>query len=533
MRKLKLMSIALFMLLTLLILTAGCGGGKTAGDAAKAKSLTFSWSKDIGDLNPHQYSPSQMFAQAMVYESLVKYAEGGKIEPCLAESWTISPDGREYTFKLRRGVKFSDGSAFDARVAKKNFDAVLANAKRHEWLELINQIKDTEAVDDYTLKVVFKNAYYPALQELSLIRPLRFLAPAGFPDSGKTSEGIKKPIGTGPWVLSEYKKGEYAVFTRNEHYWGAKPKLDKVTVKVIPDGESRVLAFEKGEIDLIFGSGMISLDSFRQLRASNKYGTMISGPMSTRILAVNSNRGPTGDLRVRQALQHGFNKQAVIDGVFLGTEKKADTLFSPNFPYCDLGLKPLEYSVEKAGALLDEAGWKKAGGKEFREKDGVPLELELCFDSTNTIQKAVAEVMQGDLKKIGVSLKLVGEESQSYNQRQKDGKFNLIFSDTWGAPYDPHSLVSSMRVPSHADYQAQSGLPMKADIDRKIGEVLLTTGEKARRELYAHILGTLHEQAVYLPVSYQTNMAVYHKNVSGVTFSPQVYEIPLGGMDKS
>lgn len=175
------------------LLLAGCGG-KGAGQAkggVGANVLTFSWNKDIGDLNPHLYLPSQMFAQAMVYEPLVKYAHGGKSEPCLAESWSVSPDG----------------SDINAPAAKKNFDAVLANAKRHEWLELINQIGGTEAVDEHTFKITFKNPYYPALQELSLFRPLRFLAPSAFPDSGNTAEGIKKPVGTGPWVLKPAHEG--------------------------------------------------------------------------------------------------------------------------------------------------------------------------------------------------------------------------------------------------------------------------------------------------------------------------------------
>ncbi len=529
MKKSKLLTV-LLSLLTLLVAISGCGDNEgKSKDSSATSTLTASWNKDIGDLNPHVYS-SQFFAQGMVYEALVKYAQDGKIEPMLSESWTISPDGREYTFNLRRDVKFSDGSPFNAQAAKKNFDAVLANAKRHDWLEMIAQIKETAVLDDYTFKITFKNPYYPALQELALIRPVRFLAPAGFPDNGDTSQSIKAPIGTGPWVLSEYKKDEYAVFARNEKYWGEKPKLERVVIKIIPDGESRVIAFEKGEIDLIYGSGLISLDSFKQLKESGKYGSKLSGPNSTRALALNSNRGPTRELKVRQALQQGFNKQAIIDGVFYGTETPADTLFAANFPYSDLNLEPYPYDPEKASALLEEAGWKQAEGKDFREKNGQPLELELCFKSTDNIQKSIAEIIQGDFKKIGVNVKLVGEEDQSFNQRQKDGNFNLIFSDTWGAPYDPHSMVSSMRHPAHADYQAQSGLSMKADIDRNITEVLVSTDEGKRQEIYRYILGTLHQQAVYLPISYMCNMTVYKNNISGVDFTLK-NEIPFEKME--
>ena len=526
----KIRYIALILSL-LLICFAFSGCGKEEAKTEKGNTLTFSWSKDIGDLNPHLYGINQMFAQAMVYEPLVKYGENGKIEPCLAESWEISPDGKEYTFKLRQGVKFSDGSNFDAKAVKMNFDAVLANKTRHAWLELINQIKDTQVVDDHTFKIVFQNAYYPALQELALIRPLRMLAPAGFPDDGNTANSIKKPIGTGPWVLSEYKKDQYAVFVRNENYWGPKPKLEKVTVKVIPDSEATVLALEKGEIDLIYGSGLISLDAFKQIKDAGTYETGLSGPNSTRVLAINSNKGPTKDLKVRQALAYGVDKAAIVEGIFYGTEEKADTLFAASFPYCNLNLKPYSYDSTKAAALLDEAGWKLPAGKEFRAKDGKTLELDLCFTSTDTTQKAIAELIQGEMKKIGVKLNIIGEEEQAFSDRQKNGNFHLIFNETWGVPYDPHSFISSMRQPSHADYQAQLGLPMKGEIDKKIGEVLVSTDESSRKQLYSYILGTLHEQAVYLPISHTKNLAVYNKKVGGVKFLSSSYEIPLEAME--
>ena len=274
--------------LSLFILAGVTGCTHNEAKVTDKHTLTLSWSKDIGNLNPHLYGINQMFAQAMIYEPLVKYGEDGKIEPCLAQSWEISPDGREYTFKLRPDVTFSDGSPFTAQAVKKNFDAVLANKSRHTWLDLIGQIQATEAMSDDTFRIIFKHAYYPALQELALIRPLRFLAPSGFPDNGNTYEGIKKPIGTGPWILSEYKKDQYAVFIRNENYWGPKPKLEKVIVKVIPNSEANVLALEKGEIDLIYGSGLISLDAFKHIKEEGKYETQLSGPGSTRVLAVNT-----------------------------------------------------------------------------------------------------------------------------------------------------------------------------------------------------------------------------------------------------
>ncbi|WP_078409039.1 nickel ABC transporter substrate-binding protein [Priestia abyssalis] len=526
------------LLVILAIFVTGCSNAANdqdnASDKDQAKVVTFSWSGDIGDLNPHTYFPNQWFSQAMVYESLVYYGEGGEIKPWLAESWDISKDGKEYVFHLREDVTFSDGSPFNAAIVKKNFDTVLANAPQHEWMELINQIKVTEAVDEFTFKLTLHNPYYPTLQELTYIRPLRFVGEAAFPDSQNTFEGLKEPIGTGPWVLSEYKKNEEAVFTRNEKYWGTKPKVDKVVVKVIPDGESRVLAFEKEEIDFIFGNGVISQDSFQFLKESGKYETKLSEPTATRAMLFNTNREALKDIKLRLALQHAFNKQAVIDHIFYGTEKKADTLFAPTIPYTKIDVKPYEYDAEKAKQLLDEAGWKQVEGKPFRKKDGETLQLELMFISTDNIQKAIAEYAQGEFRKLGIDIKLISKEEENFWTTANEGGFDLLFTASWGVPFDPHSYLSAITTASEGgspDHKALLGLPVKKELDGKIKEVLLSTDEVKRNMLYKDILTTLHEQAAYLPISYQSNAAVYHKDLSGVNFLPQEYEVPFTSID--
>lgn len=497
--------------------------------SAEPKTLVYSWTSNVGPLNPHLYSPNQMFGQAMVYEPLVKYGAGGKLIPCLAENWEFSDDGREIVFHLRKGVLFSDGTPFDADAVKKNHDAVTANKKRHSWLELIAQIKETVVIDLYTVKVVLNDPYYPILQDLALIRPLRYLSPSVFPDDGDTSTGLKAAVGTGPWVLSESRLGEYDIFVRNEKYWGEKPQIEKIVVKVIADPNTRAVAFETGQIDLIYGDGQISLDTYNRFRNDERFKTKISDPLATRTVALNSNRGATKDLAVRKAIQHAVNKDAIVKGIFLDTEIRADSLYSSNTPYCDLNLTPYEYSVSKAEKTLDEAGWVKTDGP-YRSKNGEELTIDLCFVGNDAVQKSVAEALQGDLKKIGIRANLIGEEKDSFYKRQKEGEFDLIFNDTWGAPYDPHSYTSSMRVPSHADYQAQSGLPMKAELDEKISRVLVTVDEKKRGALYRDILETLHDQAVYLPISYMTGVLVHGEKLSGASYGATKYEIPFEEM---
>ena len=233
--------------------------------------ITFANFRDIRDLNPHLYS-GEMWAQNMLYESLVHYNEDGTFSPWLAESWTITNEGKTYTFKLRKDVTFSDGAKFDAHSAKLNWDAVLSNKVRHTWLEMVRLITEIKAVDDYTLEVNLSEPYYPFMIEIAVTRPMRFISPNSMID-GETKNGVKSYIGTGPYFLGDHKKYQYAVFNANPTYWGTKPLLKKVTMKVIADNQSRLMALEKGEIDLIYGKNMVDADSFERFSSMNKFKT--------------------------------------------------------------------------------------------------------------------------------------------------------------------------------------------------------------------------------------------------------------------
>lgn len=492
-----------------------------AYSATAAPTLTYSWPTNAGPLDPRGYSPNQMYAQAMVYEPLVRYTAEGTLEPWLATHWSVSPDGKTYTFTLRDNVQFSDGSLFNAAAAKANLDAVLANAKRHQWMELVSTLDRVEAPDEHTLVLHLKHPYYPTLMELAQVRPLRFAAPDAKPGT---------PVGTGPWVLAQTRRGEYDRFERNEHYWGAKPAYGAVLVKVISDPDSRAIALQTGELDLIQGAeGEISPGTFVRLRDAG-FNTAISAPLATRTVAMNTGQAPTNELVVRQAINQAVDKDTIIAKVLHGLEPRADALFSSNMPYANIGLKALPYDPDHTRQALDAAGWKIPAGKTVREKDGQPLSTELVFLGTSALQKSLAEIIQGELAKVGIEVKLRAEEEGSLVQRQREGRFGMIFADTWGAPYDPHSFVSSMRYPGHADYMAQRGLPMKDAIDHEIAEVLGQTDEGKRAEGYREILTTLHDQAVYLPVSYLPAISVSAKGVDNVQFGSTLFDVPFEAM---
>lgn len=519
-------------------LLSGCGQKEAASSVSTAASepaaavngsdqeLVFVNYRDIRDLNPHLYA-GEMYAQSILYDTLVSITEDG-YEGCLAESWTISEDGKIYTFKIRDGVTFSDGTVCDANAILANFNAIIENKDRHTWLEMMNLLVGVSAPDDHTFVIELSEAYYPMLTELGCIRPFAMISPNCM-TNGSIKDGVSGYIGTGPYVLTDFETDQYAVFERNENYWGEKPEIERITVKVIPDNQTRIMALESGEIDLIFGKNMLDADAISQYVDSDKFEVALSDPTSTRHIVLNTTNEILSDTAVRQALQHATNRTAISEGIFYGLEQPADTLYAATVPYCDVELTPYEYSTETASSMLDEAGWIM-GSSGIREKGGKKLELDLLYNSDSVTEKTISEYLQSEYLKLGISLNIHGEEEQSYRDNMKAGNFDMVFNICWGMPYDPQSSLAAMRAPVYGDFAAQQGLADKKEIDQAITDILTTTDEEERQELYRFVLTRLHEDAVYIPLTFECNKALYTKNLQGVHFGTDQYDVPFSDM---
>lgn len=517
-----------WLLLCGLSLLAGCREQEKGQAGAPREELVYASTKDIRDINPHLYG-GEMAAQGMVFEPLViNTAEG--VRPWLAESWEISPDGRVYTFHLRRGVTFSDGTPFDAEAVRLNMDAIIANRLRHAWLDMINEIERHEVVGSHTWRLVLKHPYYPTLIELGLLRPFRFISPSCFID-GQTRNGVRGLVGTGPWILKEHKENQYVLFTANPSYWGEKPRLQAVRWKVMPDHQAILLALYKGDVDLVFGADgdMLNLDNFDAIRREGRYAAAISQPIASRAILLNAHQPFTRERDVRLALQYAVDREGIAATILNGSETVAPSLLASTVAYCDLPLEARGHDPEKAARLLDGAGWLM-GADGWRYKDGQRASVRLYYNSQNAQERSIGEYMQADLKKIGVEMKIVGEEKQAFLDRQKSGDFELQYSLSWGTPYDPQSYLSSWRIPAHGDYQAQLGLERKEWLDAAITRLMTETDEERRKALYAEILGYVHDEGVYIPLTYSRTKAVHVRELKGVSFGVSQYEIPFEKM---
>jgi len=504
---------------------SGCSGKEPGAPGAGAgipQVLTIARVGDVGTMNPHLYD-SDMGAQALVYEPLVNLDREGNIIPWLAASWAFENNGRSLVFQLREDVKFSDGRAFNAEAVKQNFDAVLSNATRHNWLPLIDNLESVEVTAPYTVVLHMKKPYPFSLLELTMVRPMRFLSPGGF---GADGVAFDKPIGTGPFVLTEYVEDERAVFVRNENYWGEKPNLEKIIIRPVPDSNVRLNALLAGEVDLIVGSGVtaVSYLDLKNLEQNPDLETKVEMGDIAQFIMMNPSEEPLNDKTVREAIALAIDRQEINRIAYEGMESVSETMFSTVVPEV-LGLaRGPETNPAKAKSLLADAGWTDTDGDGYLEKDGRTLEVMYSIRSDIQTQKTVAEIIQAQLAKAGVKVNISSVESTVYYERRTKGGFGLTPDITWGIQYDPQSIYKSFR-----DARPFLAPVFEGEAGTLFEQALQTMEDDERRAKFDRIADIfMNEEFVIVPLTVTPNVAVYNKRVKGFDFSANVWELGMG-----
>ena len=346
----------------------------------------------VGRLDPHTYRPNEFFASNWVYEGLVSYGSDGQVLPSLAESWTVTEKGagNRYTFQLRPNVSFHDGAEWNCDAAKLNFDHVLAPPLRgsgwHGWYGMVEQIDSWECASMSELVIDTKSKYYPFLQELSFIRPLRMLSPAAFAgdadpltsnschvgwgivtdpstDVEVTCAGTTAISGTGPWkfasrtplTLDDGSVVDSEVeFSANANYWDGAPSIETLLIKRYESSDSVAAALLDGSLDVVWGSGVLSPEDLVSLDEDETNGISVfhSDDIQNVIVLLNSGKAPLNDINLRKTIIHAIDKMEIIDHSLGGIYKPVDNVFPTDAPYCDVDLTPRwDYDIEKAKFL--------------------------------------------------------------------------------------------------------------------------------------------------------------------------------------
>ena len=321
------------------------------------QTLTIAYGKDTDAQSIK--GAGDMLLKIFAGDRLVEYIDG-KVQPSLAESWDINDEGKQIVFHLRKGIKFSDGTDFNAKAVKFSYDREIA-FKDTSWTE-IDRISSIEVKDDNT--IVFN---FVAGKEgfIALTSFAEYQCTIISPNSTQTPGDFKTPlatfIGTGPFKVSKYVKDQYTEFVPNEYYYGDKATLTKVTVKVITDANSRVIALQTGDVDVVTdyyhgGSAYTPRNMLTTLKSQGLQILSKELPM-TEAIAFNYKKSPWNSLTARQAMNYAINKieiSKLFDG-WLNVASK--TMFASSAPYVDQTQQQLTtYDLEKAKALFKEAG---------------------------------------------------------------------------------------------------------------------------------------------------------------------------------
>jgi peptide/nickel transport system substrate-binding protein len=340
-----------------------------------------------------------------VLEGLTKINMDGSVTPLLAEAWTMEPDGRSYTFKLRKGVKFQDGEPFDSAAVKFTFERAKAEGSTNKAKKAVfDNISRIDAPDPYTVILTLNNA--------DGTLPFRLGENTAVILNAKSAAGTAThPIGTGPYKFESWAKGSSVTLTKWDGYRNAAAvKLKKVTFRFINDPAARVAALLAGDVDGI--PRMDNPQAVAQFKNDPRFTMQIGSTAGKGIMTINNKRKPFDDVRVRRALAYAIDRKAFIDGVLDGLGKPIGSHFAPtDAGYVDLtGMYP--YDPEKAKALLKEAGVQ------------TPLNVTLTLPPPQYARKG-GEVVAAMLAKVGINAKIENVEWAQWLGGTFKGNFDL------------------------------------------------------------------------------------------------------------
>ncbi len=367
---------------------------------------------------------------ANIFEGLTRFASDGSVQPALAKSWEISDDGLTYTFTLNTGVKFHDGSDFDAQDVKFSLDRARAETSTNAQKQLFAGIENVEVSDAETVVITLAAPNGALLFNLAWGDAI-MLSPDSF-DKAKTD-----PVGTGPFTFSKWVQGDRIEIARNPDYWGEAAKLEKATFKFISEPTAAFAALMAGDVDAfpVFPAP----ENLPQFEADPRFQVVVGSTEGETILSTNNKQPPFDNKLVRQALAHAIDRKAIVDGAMFGYGTPIGTHFAPHHPaYVDLTGNSA-YDPEKAKALLKEAGFE----------EGFTTTLKLPPPS---YARRGGEIIAAQLREVGITTEISNLEWAQWLEQVFRGK-------DYGLTIVSHTEPMDIGIYAKADYYFQYDNP--------------------------------------------------------------------------
>lgn len=495
--------------------------GETALDSEPVEGdwLIYHLSAEPATLNPITATDAYegIINNGKIYETLIeRNNETLELDPLLAESWEISEDKLTYTFKIREGIKWHDGTPFTSEDVVFSYNTIMNPKVDSPQLRAYYQeIRDVKAIDDLTVEFTYAKPYFLALEFCGGMP----IVPKHIFDKGdfNTNPAGRDPIGTGPYKFVRWTTGRDIVVDKNHDYWGEKPKINKIVFKIITDSTVSFQILKREELDV---SGLTPIQWERQTNSpsfNENYDKLSYFTPNYSYIGWNSKRPYFADKQVRTALTHLVNRELILDKILYNLGAIVTNPFYINSPEYDKSIDPYPYDPQKAEELLKEADWIDHDGDGIRDKDGVKFAFEFLIPGGSETGEKIATILKEELDNMGIQMDIRKTEWAVFTTRLNERNFDAVtLAWSMGVESDPYQIWSSTQAEKGSNFIGFKN----EQADKLIEEARTEFDRDKRQELYRKFAEIIHEEQPYTFLFCRKSTVAVNKRFENVVVYP-------------
>ena len=474
-----------------ILAVTGCSTGESVDveGGSSGEVLTAAIAGEPDQLDPHKTTSYFSFeVLENVFDTLVEPDENLEMQPALAESWELSDDQLTWTFTLREGVTFHDGSDFTAEDVVYSYNRIIDEELSNAWK--FAAVESVEAADDYTVDI---SVTQPTPNLLSSIGGFKGMAIVE-QENVESGDITTAPVGTGPFAVEEYTSGDHITLTANEDYWGGAPEIGGVEFQFISEGSTAIAALKSGEVDWTDSIPAQQVESL----SSDEAVTLGQSPSNDYwYLALNENREPWSDVRVRQAIAYAIDRDAIVQATSYGTAA-ANQLAIPEESVWYTEYDTYSTDLDEAQALLDEAGF-----------EGGTLDLLVTSDYPETV--TAAQIIADNLEPLGITVEIRTPDFATWLDEQNTGNFDMLMMG-WLGNIDPDDFYYSQH---HSEGGSNAQGYSNPEVDELLDAARVETEQDARADLYAQAATIIADEASYIYLYNPSVIQAWNPELSG------------------
>jgi ABC-type transport system substrate-binding protein len=505
------------------------------------KVLIFGSAGDVDKLDPADVTDGESTSRTdSIFEGLVEYAPGtADIEPCLATSWNISADGKNITFDLRQGVKFHDGTDFNASAVVFSFDRQYNTSNPYHqygewayWGYMFSDIERVEKINDYEVRIVLSKPNAAMMTSLAMFT-VAIVSPTNAAKYG--ADAFKHPCGTGPFKFVEWVKDDHITLDANTEYWRGAPKLDEIIFRVIKDPSARLLAIQADEIQ---GMEFPDPASFATIQADSNLELLSDPGMNVGYLAMNNGYGyndtnhngvrdpdepwvktpgyfePFTNRSVRQAVNYAINKSSIVQNLYKGTAIVAKNGMPPFMLGYNDDIVDYSYDPAKARELLTEAGYPNGFNTTLWV---MPVSRPYMFDPTK-----IGEAIQSYLAAVNINVQIYQIDWATYLAKTQAGEHPMCLLGWTGDNGDPDNFMNVLYGENQCTLGTAGNVAFynNSQVQELLTEALQTYNTTQRADLYKEAQVIIHEDAPFVYLAHANQNLIFTANVNGFVLNP-------------